>query len=497
LNETLKLRDLHVNNLVELSDGVVLCNFLEILSQKRIPTKIELKPVNKIQKITNLAIALKFFETDMGFRNPGCSAEDIVDIELRGIKLVLGLLWVLYRKYRIAVITHQDKKEEEGLLLWCKNVTTGYHGVQIENFKTSFKDGLAFLALVHRYSPDKTAVVFDNFSKDAPELNLTAAFDLAEKELGIPKLLDVKEVMDGKVDERSLVLYTSLFFHAFRAAKVAEDLEKARLGTEELLTWEKKKNEQLTQKNLELEQQIEELKLEFSNTHKKLEEEHTLNLEFETKIQTLTLRFENLEKDLHQKEEVNIQFSAEKVKLEEVLTEVNLKFENFVKETGDKHKDTEKKGADDASHIQELKKKNTIFEEEIESLRNEVDNFKIQLENEKRDKDDHHRIIVERTEQDNVHRKGLQVLRRNLDQHIEDLHIWQKYLGSADRHFLDFDREVRPHLDDEINGKDFVDQLNILSGKLDGENEIMLRILKTKAAELKAAEVEAVKAGKQ
>jgi len=403
----------------------------------------------------------------------------------------------LYRKYRIAVITHQDKKEEEGLLLWCKNVTNGYNGVQIENFKTSFKDGLAFLALVHRFSPDKTAVVFENFSKDSPEQNLTAAFDFAEKELGIPKLLDVKEVQDGKVDERSLVLYTSLFFHAFRAAKVAEDLEKARLGTEELLTWEKKKNEQLTSKNQELEQQIEELKLEVKTNFKKLEEEHTVNLQFEVQIQNLTLKVEDLGKNLNHKEEVNLQFSTDKQKLEETLAETTLKFETFVKETDYKNKDTERKGAEDANHIQELRKKNTVFEEEIESLRNEVDNFKIQLENEKRDKDDHHRIIIERTEQDNVHRKGLQVLRRNLDQHIEDLHTWQKYLGSADRHFLDFDREVRPGLDDEIHGKDFVEQLNVLSGKLDGENEIMLRILKTKAAELKAAEVEAVKSGKQ
>jgi len=304
-------------------------------------------------------------------------------------------------------------------------------------------------------------------------------------------------VQDGKVDERSLVLYTSLFFHAFRAAKVAEDLEKARLGTEELLTWERKKNEQLSVKNHTLEQQIEELKLVVTNTTKKLEEEHTTNLKFEAQIHDLTLKLDHLHKAVNEKEEVNLQFSNSKKELEITLADVNLKFETFVKETDGKNKDSEKKGADDASHIQELKKKNAIFEEEIESLRNEVDNFKIQLENEKRDKDDHHRVIIERTEQDTVHRKGLQVLRRNLDQHIEDLHIWQKYLGSADRQFLDFDREVRPGIDDEIHGKDFVEQLNVLSGKLEGENEIMLRILKTKAAELKAAEVEAVKAGKQ
>jgi cortexillin 1/2 len=220
MNETLSQRGLHVSDISQLADGVHLAQFFEILSQKKIQTKIEQKPVNRIMKIQNCAIALKFLETDLGMRNPGCSAEDVVDIETRGIKLILGLLWTLYRKYRIAVITHQDKSSEEGLLLWCKNVTEGYQGVNIENFKSSFKDGLAFLALVHRYNPETSGVAFEKYSKDTPEQNLSAAFEFAEKELHIPKLLDVHEVMDGRVDERSLVLYTSLFFHAYTAAQV-------------------------------------------------------------------------------------------------------------------------------------------------------------------------------------------------------------------------------------------------------------------------------------
>lgn len=80
------------------------------------------------------------------------------------------------------------------------------------------------MALVHRFNPETTGVVFDKYSKDTPESNLSAAFEFAEKELHIPKLLDPHEVMDGRVDERSLVLYTSLFFHAYTAAKVSYSL---------------------------------------------------------------------------------------------------------------------------------------------------------------------------------------------------------------------------------------------------------------------------------
>lgn len=80
---------------------------------------------------------------------------------------------------------------------------------------------MAFLALVHRFNPEKTKVDYNAHTKDNPEHNLSVAFELAEQELGIPKLLDTKEVFEGKVDERSLVLYTSLFFHAFKAAEVS------------------------------------------------------------------------------------------------------------------------------------------------------------------------------------------------------------------------------------------------------------------------------------
>lgn len=57
------------------------------------------------------------------------------------------------------------------------------------------------------------------------------AFEIAEKNINIPKLLDVGEVMKGTADERSLILYTSLYFHAFsaKAQKDAHDAEKQKL----------------------------------------------------------------------------------------------------------------------------------------------------------------------------------------------------------------------------------------------------------------------------
>lgn len=47
-----------------------------------------------------------------------------------------------------------ERRGTKGLELWCKKMTEGYPGVKVENMTTSWRDGLAFCAIIHHFRPD-------------------------------------------------------------------------------------------------------------------------------------------------------------------------------------------------------------------------------------------------------------------------------------------------------------------------------------------------------
>uniref|UniRef100_A0A3P9A794 Actinin, alpha 2b n=1 Tax=Esox lucius TaxID=8010 RepID=A0A3P9A794_ESOLU len=167
-------------------NGLKLMLLLEVISGERLPKPDRGKM--RFHKIANVNKALEY-------------------ITSKGVKLVS--------------IGAEETSAKEGLLLWCQRKTAPYRNVNVQNFHVSWKDGLALCALIHRHRPD--LIDYAKLNKDDPMGNLNLAFEVAEKHLDIPKMLDAEDIINTpKPDERAIMTYVSCFYHAFAGAEQAE-----------------------------------------------------------------------------------------------------------------------------------------------------------------------------------------------------------------------------------------------------------------------------------
>ncbi|XP_065520319.1 spectrin beta chain, non-erythrocytic 4-like isoform X6 [Lathamus discolor] len=211
----------------DLRDGFVLTRLLEVLSGEQLP-----KPTRgrmRIHSLENVDKALQFLkEQRVHLENVG--SHDIVDGNHR---LTLGLIWTIILRFQIQVIkiktedNRETRSAKDALLLWCQMKTAGYPEVNIQNFTTSWRDGLAFNALIHKHRPD--LVDFHKLTKSNATFNLQQAFNTAEQHLGLSKLLDPEDVNMEDPDEKSIITYVVSFYHYFSKMK-ALAVEGKRIG---------------------------------------------------------------------------------------------------------------------------------------------------------------------------------------------------------------------------------------------------------------------------
>ncbi|XP_064104969.1 utrophin-like [Macrobrachium nipponense] len=177
-------------------------------SKKHMPFRNEKKGRNRmrVHHLNNVSRALAILE-DNNVKLVNISNEHIVD---GSAKLTLGLVWAIILHWQVQGVLKdvmsdlQQTNLEKTLLAWCRQTTKGYHGVDVQNFTTSWTDGLAFNALIHSHRPH----LFDwtVLARKHPYARLENAFRVAHEHLSIERLLDPEDVNSQVPDKKSIMM---------------------------------------------------------------------------------------------------------------------------------------------------------------------------------------------------------------------------------------------------------------------------------------------------
>ncbi len=130
---------------------------------------------------------------------------------------------------RVSAVRRKDSTiSPDNLLQWLSRQVEVYDNVVISDMTTSFQNGLALCAILHRYRPD----LIDFATLDAKEAkdNIQLAFDLYEHELSIHPVMKASELADiTKIpDKLTMMSYLSQIYECFKrdipASKILEGI---------------------------------------------------------------------------------------------------------------------------------------------------------------------------------------------------------------------------------------------------------------------------------
>ena len=128
-----------------------------------------------------------------------------------------------------AVPDPQQTNVEKFLLGWCQTQTKGfefkrryffpaklhslifrYKGVAIKDFTTSWQDGLAFNALIHKFAPH--LFDYEEILQHSTARNLEHAFSIAKNVFKIDRYLDVEGLSSSRIQRISFFANSSPTF---------------------------------------------------------------------------------------------------------------------------------------------------------------------------------------------------------------------------------------------------------------------------------------------
>ncbi|XP_044268877.1 EH domain-binding protein 1 isoform X2 [Tribolium madens] len=112
----------------------------------------------------------------------------------------------------------------QDLLEWCKEMTKHYPGVKVTNLTTSWRNGMAFCALIHHFEPN--LIDFNSLSPHDVKGNCKIAFDAGDK-LGIPRVIEPTDMHMLAVPDKLAVM---TYLHQLRAHFTGHQLEVQQIG---------------------------------------------------------------------------------------------------------------------------------------------------------------------------------------------------------------------------------------------------------------------------
>ncbi|CAF4026405.1 unnamed protein product, partial [Adineta steineri] len=236
---------LYVDDLfLDLRDGHLLLTLLEIFTNQIIPRE---RGTSKFHALRNIEQCLQCLKHDHNIRLVNIRPEELVN---GNPKLTLGLIWRIILHFQFSDITsfisddnisinsHQSipsnlpiqstlvsnsitietsvkkilidqvpSNYRHRLLLWARQQCQHYPGIYVEDFTNSWRNGRAFLAILHRHNPK--LIDIQQAYRSSNRENLTRAFNFAEKHYRITKLIDPEDVDSDVPDEKCILLYIS------------------------------------------------------------------------------------------------------------------------------------------------------------------------------------------------------------------------------------------------------------------------------------------------
>ncbi|XP_058544254.1 F-actin-monooxygenase MICAL2 isoform X12 [Neofelis nebulosa] len=160
------------------------------------------------------------YTLDPGTRYPNLNSNCVRPHQVKHLYITKELdQWPLERLGSVRRSVGLSRRESDirpsKLLTWCQQQTEGYQHVNVTDLTTSWRSGLALCAIIHRFRPE--LINFDSLNEDDAVENNQLAFDVAEREFGIPPVTTGKEMASAQEpDKLSMVMYLSKFYELFR-----------------------------------------------------------------------------------------------------------------------------------------------------------------------------------------------------------------------------------------------------------------------------------------